>query len=92
VNNSRNSTRNNTRKPVRTNKNEAVQIQGLSVEVRNNDINKALRRFKKMIQEDGLLQRVREKEYYEKPTSIRKRAKAAARSRHLKSLKKTEEK
>ena len=70
-------------------KNAAIRVQGLSVEVRNGDINKALRRFKKKIQEDGLMQRLREKEYYEKPTSIRKRAKAAARSRHLKSLNKT---
>lgn len=87
-----NNPRNNTRRPNRPNKNEAVRIQGLSVEVRNNDINKALRRFKKMIQEDGLIQEVREREYYEKPSAIRKKAKAAARARHLKSLKKANEK
>lgn len=87
-----NNARNDTRRPSRPSKNEAVRIQGLSVEVRNNDINKALRRFKKMVQEDGMIQRYREKEYYEKPSSVRKRAKAAARSRHLKSLKKADEK
>jgi small subunit ribosomal protein S21 len=73
-------------------KNAAIKVQGLSVEVRNGDINKALRQFKKKVQEDGLLQRVREKEHYEKPTTVRKRAKAAARARHLKSLSKTTEK
>jgi len=86
-----NNNRNNTRKH-RPAKNEAVRIQGLSVEVRNGDVNKALRRFKKMVQEDGLLQEVREREHYEKPTTVRKRAKAAARARHLKSLKKVADK
>lgn len=88
MNNSRNSSRRN----IRPNKNEAVRVQGLSVEVRNGDVNKALRRFKKLIQEDGMLQRIREKEFYEKPSAIRKRAKAAARARHLKTLKKESEK
>lgn len=63
-----------------------VQIQGLTVEVKNGDVNKALRRFKKMVQESGILQELRAREYYEKPTTIRKRKKAAARSRHLKEL------
>lgn len=61
-----------------------VEIQGLAVEVKNGDFNKALRRFKKMVQEDGILQELRAREYYEKPTTIRKRKKAAARSRWLK--------
>jgi small subunit ribosomal protein S21 len=68
--------------------NGPVEVQGLSVEVKNGDFNRALRKFKKMVQEDGILQELREREYYEKPTTKRKRAKAAARARHLKSLKK----
>ena len=68
-----------------------VQIQGLSVEVKNGDFNKALRKFKKAVQEDGILQELREREYYEKPTTIRKRKKAAARARHLKALAKRKE-
>ncbi len=76
----------------RFDKNAAVKVQGLSVEVRNNDVNKALRRFKKKVQEDGMLQRLREREYYEKPSAVRKKAKAAARARHLKALKKADEK
>jgi len=59
---------------------------GLTVEVRNNDVNFALRKFKKKVQEDGILQEVRNKEFYEKPSTIRKKAKAAARARHLKKL------
>lgn len=65
-----------------------VEIQGLAVEVKNGDFNRAMRKFKKMVQEDGILQELRNREYYEKPTTIRKRKKAAARARHLKALKK----
>lgn len=65
--------------------------QGLCVEVRNNDINYALRKFKKKVQEDGLLQELRQREYYEKPTTKRKRAKAAAKARWKKKLAKESE-
>jgi|AntRauTorcE11897_2_1112592.scaffolds.fasta_scaffold08616_2 small subunit ribosomal protein S21 len=75
----------------RFDKNAAVKVQGLSVEVRNGDVNKALRRFKKKVQEDGLLQNLREREHYEKPTAKRKKAKAAARARHLKEVRKNAE-
>ena len=54
---------------------------GLTVEVRNNDVNFALRKFKKKVQESGILQELRERQYYEKPTTKRKRAKAAAKAR-----------
>lgn len=57
---------------------------GLAVSVRDNDINYALRKFKKKVQESGLLQELREREFYTKPSEARKRAKAAARSRWLK--------
>lgn len=69
----------------RPNNNEA-QIAGLKVEVRNGDVNGALRKFKKKVQESGILQELRAREFYEKPTTKRKRAKAAARSRWLKKL------
>lgn len=61
-------------------------IRGSRVEVRNNDFSKAFRRFKKKIQEDGILQEVRNREYFEKPSIKRKKAKAAARARWLKKV------
>lgn len=64
------------------------QRQGLTVEVRNNDINWALRKFKKKVQEDGILQEYKEREFYTKPSEKRKRAKAAGRARWLKKLQK----
>lgn len=63
-------------------------IKGLAVEVRNGDFNAALRRFKKKVQEAGIIQEVREREYYTKPTERRKKAKAAARARWLKKKRK----
>lgn len=56
-------------------------LTGLKVEVRNGDVNKAMRIFKKKVQESGLLQDLKEREFYEKPTTKRKRAKAAAKAR-----------
>ena len=64
--------------------NSDSELRGLKVEVRNNDVGKALRRFKKLVQDDGILQEVRNKEYHEKPSVVKNRKKKAARSRHLK--------
>lgn len=68
----------------RHNKTQDVKLSGLKVEVRNGDFNGALRKFKKKVQEDGLLQDLRQREHYEKPSDARKKARAAARSRWLK--------
>jgi small subunit ribosomal protein S21 len=65
---------------------DEIGIRGLYVEVKNNDINWALRKFKKKVQDDGILQEVKEREAFEKPSIKRKKAKAAARSRWLKKL------
>jgi small subunit ribosomal protein S21 len=76
---------------LRRNNNSAKDApKGLCVEVRNDDFNKALRIFKKKVQEAGIIQEVREREYYEKPTTRRKKAKAAGRKRWLKKLEKME--
>lgn len=73
---------------MRRHNNNEVQIVGLAVEVRNGDVNGALRKFKKKVQDSGILQELRKREFYEKPTTKRKKAKAAARSRWLKQLSK----
>lgn len=66
-------------------------IKGLSVEVRNGDFNGALRRFKKIVQEAGIIQEVRERQQYVKPSEQRKKAKAAGRARWLKKQRKMEQ-
>lgn len=57
-----------------------------SVYINDGNVEKALRKFKKKILEQGLLQELRDRETYEKPTTARKRAKGAARARWLKQL------
>jgi small subunit ribosomal protein S21 len=71
--------------------NKEYQKQGLKVEVRNNDVNFALRKFKKKVQEDGILQELRERQHFTKPSEKRKKAKAAGRARWLKKVRKREQ-
>lgn len=65
------------------------KIKGTHVIVKDGeDINRALRRFKNKIEDSGLLKALQKKEFYEKPTTKRKRMKAAGRARFLKKLEK----
>jgi len=59
---------------------------GLKVDVVDGQFEKALRKFKKKVTESGLLQDLREREFYEKPTTARKKAKNAAKRRWQKKL------
>ena len=61
-------------------------IYGNSVIVKDGNVEKALRKFKKKVAESGLLNELRDRETYEKPTTTRKRKKAAARNRLRKQL------
>ena len=62
-------------------------LKGNSVTVKENEnINQALRRFKKKVEESGLLDTLRKKEFYEKPTTERKRKPGAAKARWRKKL------
>ena len=46
----------------------------------------ALRKFKQKVEDSGLLEDVKAKMFYEKPTTTRKQAKGAARARWKKKL------
>jgi small subunit ribosomal protein S21 len=70
------------------NKDNSFGKNGLTVEVRNGDFNYALRKFKKKVQEAGIIQEVRERQHYVKPSEVRKKAKAAGRARWLKKMRK----
>lgn len=52
----------------------------------SDNINQSLRKFKKKVEESGKLDTLRKKEFYEKPTTERKRAKGAAKARLRKKL------
>lgn len=62
---------------------------GTGITVREGEnINQMLRRFKRKVEEAGTLETLRAKEFYEKPTTARKRAKGAAKARWKKKLQK----
>lgn len=54
----------------------------------NEPFDYALRRFKRTCEKAGTISEVRRREFYEKPTAVRKRKKAAAVKRNLKRLSK----
>lgn len=73
------------------NKEVVVRIPGTKVIVKENEnLNVALKRFKKKVDDSGILETLRKREFYEKPTSLRKRKASAARARWLKKLKESE--
>ena len=49
----------------------------------------AIRRFRRSCEKAGVLTEVRRREFYEKPTSVRKRKAAAAVKRNLKRVSRT---
>ena len=59
---------------------------GLTVYVGDDNIEKALRKLKKKINNDGKLQLVRARQEFVKPTTKRKLAKGAAKARWRKKL------
>lgn len=63
---------------------------GLVVEVRDDNVNVALRKFKKKVEDSNKLIDVVKRQHFEKPTTERKRKKGAARARWLKKLKEQE--
>ena len=57
-----------------------------AVLVQDGNVERALRKLKKKVQDSGLLDELRSREHYEKPTTERRRKKGAARSRWLKKM------
>lgn len=62
------------------------KLHGRSVIVTDGNIEKALRKFKKKIQTSGILNDLRLKEHYVKPTTERKIKRSAAKNRWRKQL------
>lgn len=61
-------------------------IKGSTIYVRNDNVEQAIRKFKKKMQDSGLLQELRDRESYEKPTTAKKRKAGAAKNRWKKKL------
>ena len=63
-----------------------MKLYGRSVQVKDGNTDRALRKFKKKIADSNLLQDLREREFYEKPTTRKKRKASAAQYRWKKHL------
>ena len=61
-------------------------VPGIAVEVKDNNINRALRIFSKKVQDEGIIREFKEREFYEKPSVVNKRKKEIARKRWLKKV------
>ena len=59
----------------------------MKVVVKDGNVNLALKKLKKKVEESGILIKLLEKQYYEKPTTVRKRRAAAAKARWKRKLK-----
>ena len=59
------------------------------VQVKQNEsLDQALKRFKKQLQQSGILKEAREHEHYEKPSDKRRKAEAASRRKRQSDLRK----
>lgn len=63
-----------------------MKLYGRTVMVQDGNVERAMRKFKKKIQNSGILLELRERETYVKPTTRRKMKKGAAKSRWRKFL------
>jgi small subunit ribosomal protein S21 len=59
---------------------------GIVVEVRDDNITSALRKFKRKVDDSNKLEDIKARMFYEKPTTERKRKKGAAKARWNKKL------
>ena len=57
---------------------------GMCVEVRNNDVNRAMRKLKKLVNQEGIIKEIRDRQYFVTPSEKRRKAKAQGRKRWLK--------
>lgn len=59
---------------------------GLSVEVRNGNVEQAIRKLKKLVMKTGLMNEIRERRYFVSNTEKRLKAEAAGRARRRREI------
>jgi len=57
-------------------------MNGLRVEVKNNNIEFALKKFKRMVRDSELMVELRNRSFYEKPSMVKREKKNLQKSRH----------
>ena len=76
------------RKTAPADSSDEKRFSGTKVEVRNNDVNFALRKLKKILERNDFQRDLSKHEYYEKPSVKRKREKESAKKRWQKEVNK----
>jgi ribosomal protein S21 len=66
-------------------------LKGTRVEVRNGDVNGAMRRLKKLVATEGIIKEYREKQEYVSKGERRRKNKEAAKRRYMKEAKKKQD-
>ena len=57
-------------------------MNGLRVDVKNNNVEWALKKFKRMVKDSELMVELRNRSFYEKPSMVKREKKNLQRSRH----------
>jgi len=57
-------------------------MNGLRVDVKNNNIEFALKKFKRMVRDSELMVELKNRSFYEKPSMVKREKKNLQRSRH----------
>ena len=60
---------------------ERVQ-KGLRVDVRGNNVEWALKKLKRMVKDSGMILELKKRDYYEKPSAVRREKKSAQAARY----------
>lgn len=76
---------------MRNNNNKfPVTVSGVSVDITDDNFNRAMRQFTRKAQEAGIVKSCKDRMHYEKPSSVKQRKRKAARKRWLKKQSKME--
>ena len=62
--------------------NKKKEAQGLRVEVKNNNVDYALKKFKRMVKDSGMMLELKKKSYYEKPSKVKREKKNLQKLRY----------
>jgi small subunit ribosomal protein S21 len=78
------------RKNFKKKKYPKEELPGIQVNVYNNNVEGALKIFKKKVKESGIMLDLKKKQYYEKPSRLRREKKNLAKLRNKYKLQKEE--
>ena len=55
---------------------------GLRIDVRNNNVEWALKKLKRMVKDSGMILELKKRSYYEKPSAVKREKKSAQAARY----------